>query len=1029
MTTLVLGTVGAAVGGFIGGPVGAQIGWLAGSMLGSLIDPPKMQGPRLGDLKLQRSSYGSMIPIVFGTVRLAGTCIDQTDLQEHSETTSGKGGPEVENFTYSASFALALCEGPIIGVRKIWADGRLIYSGEAADDMPCTLYLGTEDQLPDPTFEAIHGVGEVPGYRGIAYAVFSDYFLTDYGNRIPLLEFEVYTAAGGIPWRVSTFDPWPEDTSNVNNNAHYADGVITTGFFGNYPATKYYQHQFSLDGTEIGTGTEQSVPTAYIAGIRSTVRQRAGVAVLQDPPGSEGSPEPYAWYVGAEPSYGIRAASPNGTQSIYQDDYAYGLSGSTIYRFPMPGGVPDPRSSTADASFALGSIGSQSEVSLGTSNDGHVWVALYSSKKLWKLDADLNVVHFWDVGDWDAVALYNLGNYNFHVYKDMICYTRGSSTARLTRVNGDFTFTVVGEIACSNGAMITLGGGLVLTYDGVISLDPPPASANLGDIVEAISARTSAGAVDVAELTDNVRGFAIASQMTARNAIQILRQGFGFDAVESDDLIKFRKRDGTSIATIPDAELGAHEYGNEPPELLKTIRKQEAELPRTVTVTYIDQSLDYQTGAQHSPRQVTGSEADVTLELPIVFTAAEALSRAWIVQMGEWIERETFEWSLDRKWSRLEPCDIVNVRGRVIRITNRNETPAGVITFRGVLSAPSIYTQPSYGSETPAGEGTPNQPAPAGPAAATSLLLLDLPLITDGDYPNGPYAAVYPTTNGAWSGATVYKSSDGGSTYASVGSSATSDVVGTVATALGNFGGGNLFDEANTISVVLGYGGGTLTSATEEALLNGANVCAIGTVATGWEVLQYRTATLTAPNTYTLQGLLRGRRGTEWRMSTHGANETFVRLPTTININGTYAELGLSRKYKPVSFGGTVATALAQDFTNTGVAIKPLAPVALGGGRDASGNVTFRWTPRRRGSGGWPNGVDLPATDPENWQVEIYSDGTYTTSVRATGVTVTTLDYTAAQQTADFGSPQATIYWRVAQLGGTSLGYFTRATT
>ena len=49
------------------------------------------------------------------------------------------------------------------------------------------LYLGTEDQLPDPTIESYEGVGTAtcPAYRGLAYIVFHDFQLEKYGNRIP----------------------------------------------------------------------------------------------------------------------------------------------------------------------------------------------------------------------------------------------------------------------------------------------------------------------------------------------------------------------------------------------------------------------------------------------------------------------------------------------------------------------------------------------------------------------------------------------------------------------------------------------------------------------------------------------------------------------------------------------------------------------------------------------------------------------------------------------------------------------------
>ena len=47
-----------------------------------------------GDLSVQTSSYGSPIPRVYGTMRVAGTVVWATDLQEEEAIDGGgKGGP------------------------------------------------------------------------------------------------------------------------------------------------------------------------------------------------------------------------------------------------------------------------------------------------------------------------------------------------------------------------------------------------------------------------------------------------------------------------------------------------------------------------------------------------------------------------------------------------------------------------------------------------------------------------------------------------------------------------------------------------------------------------------------------------------------------------------------------------------------------------------------------------------------------------------------------------------------------------
>jgi hypothetical protein len=195
MATLVLTAAGTAIGGPIGGALGAVIGQ---QIDGRLFAPKPRQGPRLGELAVQTSSYGSQIPKLFGTMRVAGTVIWATDLKEERSKSGGKGQPKTVNYSYSANFAVALSGRPINAVRRIWADGKLL-RGAAGDFKTATgyrLHLGGEDQPVDPLIAAAEGAGQAPAYRGIAYAVFEEFQLADYGNRIPSLTFEVEADPG-----------------------------------------------------------------------------------------------------------------------------------------------------------------------------------------------------------------------------------------------------------------------------------------------------------------------------------------------------------------------------------------------------------------------------------------------------------------------------------------------------------------------------------------------------------------------------------------------------------------------------------------------------------------------------------------------------------------------------------------------------------------------------------------------------------------------------------------------------------------
>ncbi|RVT43421.1 phage tail baseplate protein [Sphingobium algorifonticola] len=200
MATIVLG----AVGTVLGGPVGGAIGALAGRAFDQavLFQPGRRQGPRLTELQVQTSTYGTQIPRVFGTMRVAGTVIWATDLRETATNSGGgKGQPGVTTFSYAASFAVALSARRVLRIGRIWADGNLL-RGEAGDFKSeigaFRLHDGGPDQAVDPLIAAAEGVGQTPAHRGIAYALFEDLQLADYGNRIPSLTFEVVADDGPV---------------------------------------------------------------------------------------------------------------------------------------------------------------------------------------------------------------------------------------------------------------------------------------------------------------------------------------------------------------------------------------------------------------------------------------------------------------------------------------------------------------------------------------------------------------------------------------------------------------------------------------------------------------------------------------------------------------------------------------------------------------------------------------------------------------------------------------------------------------
>lgn len=198
MATLLL----TAVGTVFGGPIGGSIGAIVGRQIDSAIfgGGRKVEGPRLKDLTVQTSSYGSALPLHFGKMRAAGSVIWATELVEHKDTaSSGKGRPSVTTYTYTSSFAVAIGSRPIAGIGRIWADGNLLRGagGDLKVAGKLRIHLGHGDQDADPLMAQAEGAARCPAYRGVAYAVFEDLALADYGNRIPSLTFEILADPAG----------------------------------------------------------------------------------------------------------------------------------------------------------------------------------------------------------------------------------------------------------------------------------------------------------------------------------------------------------------------------------------------------------------------------------------------------------------------------------------------------------------------------------------------------------------------------------------------------------------------------------------------------------------------------------------------------------------------------------------------------------------------------------------------------------------------------------------------------------------
>ena len=220
MATLAFAAAGAALGSALlpsgltvlgttiaGATIGSQIGALAGSfvdqkLFGASGQNRSFSGPRLGELHVMASNEGAPIPRLYGRARVGGQVIWATDFEEVATTESrrvggGKGAGATTSrttYTYFANFALALGEGELTGLGRIWADGNEL----DLSNVTYRFHPGSETQQADSLIVAHEGGDNAPAYRGTAYVVFERLALAQFGNRLPQLSCEVFRAVDDL---------------------------------------------------------------------------------------------------------------------------------------------------------------------------------------------------------------------------------------------------------------------------------------------------------------------------------------------------------------------------------------------------------------------------------------------------------------------------------------------------------------------------------------------------------------------------------------------------------------------------------------------------------------------------------------------------------------------------------------------------------------------------------------------------------------------------------------------------------------
>lgn len=1066
-----LGAGFAGFAGLTGAQLGWLGGSLLGSFLGQ--KAVHNVQPGIGDRSIQASTYGAFKTLNYGTMRLAGNVIDGVgEVREVLTTTRiGKGGPKGSNTTrsWNADVAIDLCQAGAQGIRKIWNSGKLIYDvstdatagaiiASTARARSFKFYDGSESQLPDPTLEALHGPGNVPAYRGRSYVVFAGMDCPN--GQIPQLSFEVSMS---ITESATLLAITPAVA--LDPDIMYATGVYSSVAFVIGPDVVYHMavnngnggshgYAWSAQGYKLGNG--------YSKKLWATELVDRGTGAYGPMVGLAGSHK--------NPMVVRGTLTFNGTYSTANNISLINmLTGEeTVIRTYVPGTVDYdfvPGAAAYDeitGKFVIGSkvTGGRTyerfNPQIYDENVGGARVALPSTAGVplafyndivYSLDqrSGQTYVQSWDGTTGAFIDEIGGGPSTIDITGYQSGYADGQFVSISAHAGGVFVYskelntawriedswielsdTVPNSDQTTDGIKgcwieedyvcegpLTSAADALLTYRIGPFKSFAPLSVTLSSVVSDICLNSglTAGEIVVSELaSDLLYGYSLTKQSSGRAALEPLMKAYFIVAREQDGKIDFiHIADQVSVVTIPFDDLAAYELSGDIPDAFSLSRTDDLQLPRSVSVSYIDYEADFQTGTQVARRQTAETSSDQSVEIPMAITAGRAATIAEVFMYDAWSQRNARVAPLQRKYSYLSPGDVIEIEYPRDTFTEKRITSANddgsIVRLDLVDGDAPLYDADIVGASMPPGQDSPGLTSP------TELALLDLPILRDADAGSNAIIAALAGYTTPWSGGVLYKGNTD-ATLGIVGSVTVGAEIGIATTALGDWT-QNTVDWLNTVTVEQV---GTLSSCTlDDALNDDVNSCVIGT-----EVLKYLTATYVSAGTYVLSNLIRGQRGTERNRGTHTVYEKFVSLSGAgvglIRVEQDLGELNLEKLYRAVSLGQSVDDEISVNFASTGVALKPFAPVNF---KRVALNGTSRltWDRRTRLSGEFIDGGDVPLGESsELYYVDIYTDATFTAIKRTIATNTPQADYTLAQQVTDWGGYAAQLYLRISQV-------------
>jgi hypothetical protein len=738
---------------------------------------------------------------------------------------------------------------------------------------------------------------------------------------------------------------------------------------------------------------------------------------------------------------GVSGELPRTAGERDQDTCTYYFSGDgtdTIHKLvisPSLIGVDDDQAFevTEDVFLNPGGTGTTTTRAILYDREKHQLLVIYadSTAALWDIASDTVI---WQIDDLPGTVSGNQArNWDHDISGGAFAYV-ATGTANITEINlirgtwteytnslGTINSSGFGSSTKSNkmvGLGVSSGIAAVSRYKALNA-----ARLTMADLITDLAESTGFGPSEVtvdSAVDDQVDGFLTDQQGTLSQILAPVRNVYNLEVIESGTSLKVNSRARGSTSpdfTITEADMIEDRRGR----VFELELTEEQAIPSRVNVTYWEPQLNYnyatQTAFRSGQTRSADTEGQVSYNLPLVISADEAKYGAYNTLYNPWISQKTASFAVPPELAlQIEPADLLQItyndQVHLMKVLDweLNEDLSASLSTETFQLFEDFTMSAFFG--TPYDQELPTVLQ----QNLVRLYAFEAPPIWEEDDTSGlldsgiePQMLAYTITTPGSLGSTF----DGARVSYAPGffkpTAANRDTLnytdldfehnipvpaGTVLTNLYLPERPFAFDEFETITIAPEVGDSSLlVSITVDELLAGGNLMLVGSNGataslSKWEVIQFKDVNDNGDGTFTLTGILRGARHTDYvwaeafgqgngpgdsweptQRIVHEAGRTsFVLLNRNwvrpIKVSGLSASNWLSMKVRPNS--GRVGQVGYTSVYLTGKSMIAPSPRNIRVTRDSTGKHTISWNRRYRLVSTLHDGDgDTPITDYE----------------------------------------------------------------